>query len=118
MLLKFLIPFLFTFLHGCNKNDLTVKPAAVLLTQHSWILASNGIDHNQNNRIEPSEENLQDCEKDNLYHFFMNGSGLWEEQLSGQQLDDAVTSRVTSPHRSEPNTGNCCACSGMGLGFA
>lgn len=47
-----------------------------------------------------------------------SGSGLWEEQLSGQQLDDAVTSRGTSPHRSEPNTRNFFAYSGMGLGFA
>ncbi len=79
MLLKIFIPFLFTLLHGCSKNDLAVKPAAVLLTQQSWILSSHGIDHNQNDRIEPSEENIQDCEKDNLYHFFMNGSGHWEE---------------------------------------
>lgn len=47
-----------------------------------------------------------------------SGSGLWEEQLSGQQFDDAVVSRGTSPHRSDPNTRKCCACSGMGLGCA
>lgn len=47
-----------------------------------------------------------------------SGSGLWEEQLSGQQFDNAVVSRGISPHRSEPNTRKCCACSGMDLGCA
>ncbi len=79
MLLKILTPFLFTFLHGCSKNDLAVKPADRLLTRASWILNSHGIDDNQNDRIDPSEENIQDCEKDNQYHFFMDGKGLWEE---------------------------------------
>lgn len=53
-------------------------PAIVLLTQKPWILASLGFDNNNNGRIDPSEEAIEDCQKDNITHFYVGGTGLFD----------------------------------------
>ena len=64
------------FCFACEKEiTQTIKPAAQLLTQKEWILTSYGYDDNKNGIIDPSEESIKDCEKDNSYSFKQDGSG-------------------------------------------
>src|SRR5262245_6166366 len=80
MYLKFIL--LGVFAASCEKEDVKVdnKTSAQLLTQKAWKLVSHGYDDNNNKVIEPVEENIQDCQKDNVYTFNLNGSGLVEEK--------------------------------------
>ena len=72
------------FCFACKKEITeTAKPAAQLLTQKEWILTSYGYDENKNGIIDPSEENIKDCEKDNSYIFKPDGSGnIFENALN------------------------------------
>ena len=64
------------FWGGCEKEIIpNTKSTTQLLTQKEWILASYGYDENKNGNIDPSEENIKDCEKDNSYIFKQDGSG-------------------------------------------
>ena len=64
------------FCVACEKEITPItKPATQLLTQKEWILASYGYDENKNGNIDPSEENIKDCEKDNSYIFKQDESG-------------------------------------------
>lgn len=50
-----------------------------LLTQNEWVLEGYGYDINDNGRIDASEENSSDCERDNTCVFFVNGSGVFSD---------------------------------------
>ena len=50
-----------------------------LLTEKIWRLISYGRDANNNGLVDPSEEAIRTCEKDNSYVFAPGGSGLVEE---------------------------------------
>ena len=79
------------FCFACKKEITeTAKPAAQLLTQKEWILTSYGYDENKNGIIDPSEENIKDCEKDNSYAFKQDGSGnIFDNQLNcGNGISD------------------------------
>jgi hypothetical protein len=70
------------FAIACSKeSNNEAKPPEQLLTQRPWKLVSHGSDYNNNNRIDPDEETIGDCEKDNSYNFYVNGTGLVEENL-------------------------------------
>lgn len=79
MLLKFLLPVAFALLAGCDKDRAEPKAAVQLLTEKSWKPVSTGLDDNRNDHIDPEEESIRECDKDNLYHFYIDGKGLWEE---------------------------------------
>jgi hypothetical protein len=53
--------------------------AAELLTQKPWILASHGWDENGNDKIDASEESIEDCQKDNITHFYPDGTGMFDD---------------------------------------
>jgi hypothetical protein len=57
------------------------KSAAELLTQNPWMLASSGYDENRNGIIDPSEESIEDCQKDNHWYFYPDGTGLFDDNI-------------------------------------
>ena len=67
---------------ACAKETTRVeKTPEQLLTQKSWKLVSHGFDTNNNQKIDMSEEIAQDCEKDNSYIFYTNGTGVVEDNI-------------------------------------
>lgn len=64
-----------------KENDIPGErnSADELLTQKSWILASHGLDDNGNDKIDPSEESIEDCQKDNITHFYPDGTGVFDD---------------------------------------
>ncbi|HRO69397.1 MAG TPA: lipocalin family protein [Chitinophagaceae bacterium] len=79
MLLRFVLPFISLVLAACDKDNDESKSPTILLTQKNWILKSVGIDDNKNGIIEAEEEMIRECDVDNSYSFFVNGTGLFEE---------------------------------------
>jgi hypothetical protein len=76
-----LIGFL-AFTISCDKDNETViekKSATELLTQKNWVLTSFGHDYDSNGIVEGSEEEIQECQKDNTYLFKTNGEGEYSE---------------------------------------
>lgn len=80
MILKLLLPAVFAMASGCSKDKDEPKSAEQLLTRRAWKLVSLGLDENYNNMIDPSEESIRECDLDNIYHFFPNGTGVWEDK--------------------------------------
>ena len=80
MYLKLII--IAAFAIACSKDSASDgKTPEQLLTQRSWKLVSHGFDNNDNNKIDPDEETVEDCERDNVYNFYVNGTGLVEENI-------------------------------------
>jgi hypothetical protein len=89
MYTKFVLVIMLAILAGCKKDDNNVdkeKTATELLTQKEWIIAGAGFDDNNNGVLDPVENTLQDCQKDNSYKFNANGTGM--------ALDNAVNCGV------------------------
>ena len=88
---KLFLVIVLAFCLGCEKEiTRTNKPAIQLLTQIEWILTSYGYDKDKDGVIDPSEENIKDCEKDNSYLFKQDGSGnIFENALNcGNGISD------------------------------
>jgi len=67
---------------SCKKENAIVNEpvsATEFLTQRPWILVSHGLDDNRNEKIDPSEENIEDCQKDNITHFYPDGTGMFDD---------------------------------------
>jgi len=80
MYLKLIVFALLAF--ACSKETINDgKTQEQLLTQKHWKLVSHGFDNNGNNKIDIDEEIVQDCEQDNTYNFYVNGTGVVEENL-------------------------------------
>jgi len=78
MYIKFILLGIFAL--GCVKENINSKKTSEqLLTQKSWKLVSHGYDHNNNKLVDIAEENIQECEKDNTYSFYLSRSGLFED---------------------------------------
>ena len=78
MILKLVLPVLFTITLSCKK-DIDKKSATQLLTQKTWTLVSYGYDHNANGIIDAAEESIRDCDKDNSYTFDTDGTGIVDD---------------------------------------
>lgn len=50
-----------------------------MLTERPWKLISYGLDNNSDNYIDPLENEIRDCEKDNTYTFSSNRTGIVSE---------------------------------------
>jgi len=55
---------------------------AQLLTAKPWKLLSYGFDDNHNGRVDSEEEEIRDCEKDNVSIFNISGSGVVNENVT------------------------------------
>jgi hypothetical protein len=63
---------------GCDKEKTDPAPkktAAELLTQKEWILTGAGFDDNKNGILDDAENTILDCQKDNSFVFYNNGTG-------------------------------------------
>ena len=76
---RFVIVFFIVLLISCKKekttNPIIPKDTAALLTQKPWLLSVAGFDDNANELIDPIENTVADCVKDNPYSFGDLGSG-------------------------------------------
>lgn len=73
-----------TFITSCRKELRMIVPSRTeLLTGHSWKLASYGYDNNDSGVIDAAEENISDCEKNNIYQFYIDGSALLNTLCTG-----------------------------------
>ena len=79
MLAKMILAPLLVLMLADEKDGAMPKPAAKLLTQNVWTLTSTGRDENRNGMIDATEETICECEADNRYTFYTNGTGLIEE---------------------------------------
>ena len=78
---------------SCEKKvtkESSPKTNTQLLTEKPWKLISYGLDHNSNNYVEPSDEAIRDCDKDNTITFSQNGSGLVLENSQICTGNDAI----------------------------
>jgi hypothetical protein len=86
MYIKFTLACMLVLLMSCEKdrdNADEKKTATQLLTKKEWILTGAGFDDNNNGVLDPSENTIQDCQKDNSYIFKPTGTGsLHDNALS------------------------------------
>jgi len=67
---------------SCKKSSDQDSPFAtpsLLITAKPWKLLSHGYDFNKDGLISSNEEDIKDCEKDNVSFFNTDGSGIVEE---------------------------------------
>jgi hypothetical protein len=83
MYIRMFLSGVFALVISCKKDKAEGKsPATDLLTQKEWVLKGYGYDENGNDLLDPGEEAINDCEKDNTYLFSRNGDGsLFENTL-------------------------------------
>lgn len=80
MLLKYLlIPLLLFNMNEEAQRDTSLLPAAELLLNKKWVLTSYGFDENGNGRVDMMEERIEECEKDDTYQFYSNGTGMMSD---------------------------------------
>lgn len=81
--LKYILVLSFLVCGGCKKDKAEIAPptAKELLTREIWVLKNYGFDDNRNGKIDPREESAQDCQKDNTFRFFVNGTGNASDNL-------------------------------------
>lgn len=74
----FILALLAIVIMGCDKEKTDLaqkKTAAQMLTQKEWILTGAGFDDNKNGILDDTENTIQECQKDNTYIFYSNGTG-------------------------------------------
>ena len=62
---------------SCNKEKDVLNRNTVLLIEKSWKFEIYGLDENNNGIIEEAENNMLDCETDDVYTFYANGGGAF-----------------------------------------
>lgn len=65
------------FFTSCNKSDDMIAWKTELLTQGEWKFEGYGLDENNNGIIEPEENSMQPCEKDDVYKFYADCTGVF-----------------------------------------
>lgn len=74
----FILALLAIVVMGCDKEKTDLaqkKTAAQMLTQKEWTLTGAGFDDNKNGILDDTENTIQECQKDNSYIFYSNGTG-------------------------------------------
>ena len=62
-----------------NRNEHLPANATEILTAGPWKLISYGYDSNDNEQVDIDENAIRDCDKDNIYSFNTDGSGVMTE---------------------------------------
>ncbi len=74
-----IISFFSTFICvSCNKETDVLNRNTSLLIEKSWKFEIYGLDENNNGVIEEAENNMLDCEADDVYTFYANGGGVFK----------------------------------------
>ena len=78
---------------SCKKNSTTMVTASrtQLLTQQAWKSGLHGLDVNNNGIIDPSENDMPNCQTDDQYSFYSNGTGLYSSGVLKCASDDSTT---------------------------
>ena len=78
---------------SCKKSSVgtVTKSRAELLMQQTWKSAIHGLDENNNGIIDPSEDDMLDCQTDDRYSFYSNGTGLYSSGNLKCAPDDSTT---------------------------
>ena len=63
---------------SCNKETDVLNHNTALLIDKSWKFEIYGLDENNNGIIEEAENNMLDCEADDVYTFYTNGAGAFK----------------------------------------
>jgi hypothetical protein len=64
-------------LHAIKKT-MSLNRNTALLIDKSWKFEIYGLDENNNGIIEEAENNMLDCEADDVYTFYANGEGVFK----------------------------------------
>lgn len=85
--------FLVCLVASCKKDKqegTSLPSPADLLTRETWILTGHGFDDNNNHILDPGENVIQDCQKDNTYIFNSNGRGIYADNalVCGQNMNN------------------------------
>jgi hypothetical protein len=62
---------------SCSKQEDVMTTQTILLVQKDWKVEFHGLDENNNNIIEASENSMLPCEEDDLYTFNVNCTGVF-----------------------------------------
>lgn len=71
----------FIILIGCQEDNVVSSPIE-LLTSKVWKLEAYGTDLNMNNNLDVEEDVIMECQKDNTYAFFSDGTGHYSDNIS------------------------------------
>ena len=63
---------------SCKKETDVLNQNTALLIDKSWKFEIYGLDENNNGIIEEAENNMLDCEADDVYTFYANGGGVFK----------------------------------------
>ena len=63
---------------SCNKENDILNRNTALLIDKSWKFEIYGLDENNDGVIEAAENNMLDCETDDVYSFYANGGGAFK----------------------------------------
>src|SRR5215510_14229227 len=73
------------FFAGCKKNKADApanKSVSQLLTEKPWMISVAGFDDNDNGIIDPSENFVPDCGKDDTFTFNSDGTGSVQDNTT------------------------------------
>jgi len=62
---------------SCSKQEDIMTTQTILLVQKDWKVEFHGLDENNNNIIEASENSMLPCEEDDIYTFNVNCTGVF-----------------------------------------
>jgi hypothetical protein len=85
--------FLLVAMISCKKNSTTMltDSRTQLLTQQAWKSDFHGLDENNNGIIDPAENDTLNCQTDDQYGFYSNGTGLYSSGALKCAPDDSTT---------------------------
>src|SRR6187399_1277233 len=63
---------------SCNKENDALNRNTALLIDKSWKFEIYSLDENNDGIIEEAENNMLDCEADDVYTFYANGGGVFK----------------------------------------
>ncbi len=93
--------FLLAMCWGCSKNNSSSSSstnADSLIIQAAWKYDTSGVDLDEDGKIDHSDipdTVLKPCQKDNIFSFYRNGTGLIDEGATKCSAGDAQTDAMT-----------------------
>lgn len=88
---KLLVVSLLAGFASCKKEGASPSPNTIFLTQQAWKFEVYGLDENNNGVIESTENDMQSCESDDAFTFYLNGTGVYQSGAVKCTVDDPTT---------------------------
>ena len=80
---------------SCNKEKDILNRNTALLIEKSWKFEIYGLDENNNGVIEETENNMLDCETDDVYTFYANGGGAFRGGINSCSMGETPVINFT-----------------------